>query len=304
MAWRSPVQPARRTLNVAIRAEDAAIASFRRQSLQACWAVHRVKARVGGDGVLRRRAAARAHDSPRLLRGSSVVHHTPPVEVVRARRCTRRVGDAPAARASRAPKELERSVVLACGAAPCLAGVVVITYWPRSVCRATPHGRKLPPPSRDESADMVVWHRFLPRLASGVALVVGTVLVYPTLLAGSLADRFGMHAAIGAVAARTAASGVTVALRRPRTLHAGGDGPDDTQGVQDRISGTRVGRAPPDARPFAPSRLPTSTAHPPSAHRSTAPSRRPCAGTPRTAHDGGSRRAAASTAPPAATCRP
>jgi MFS family permease len=92
---------------------------------------------------------------------------------------------------------------------------------------------------------------FGPWLAAAVALGVGTAMVYPTLLAsigdvahprwrgtavgvyrlwrdsgyavgallaGLLADRFGMAAAIGVVAAITAASGLEVAIRMPETL--------------------------------------------------------------------------------------
>ena len=100
-------------------------------------------------------------------------------------------------------------------------------------------------------AAMVVWPGFAPWVAAGVALGVGTALVYPTLLAaigdvahpawrgsavgvyrlwrdlgyavgalsaGVLADVFGMATAIGVVAALTAASGLLVALRMPETL--------------------------------------------------------------------------------------
>lgn len=88
-------------------------------------------------------------------------------------------------------------------------------------------------------------------IAAGVVLGVGTALVYPTLLAsvsdvaqpawrgsavgvyrlwrdlgyvvgallaGTLADVFGMETAIGSVAAITAASGLLVAVRMPETL--------------------------------------------------------------------------------------
>jgi MFS family permease len=98
---------------------------------------------------------------------------------------------------------------------------------------------------------MVVWRGFEPWIAAGVALGVGTAMVYPTLLAavgdvahpewrgsavgvyrlwrdlgyavgelvaGVLADLFGMGTAIGAVAAMTAASGLVVVLRMPETL--------------------------------------------------------------------------------------
>lgn len=102
-------------------------------------------------------------------------------------------------------------------------------------------------------AAMVVWRGLGPWVASGVALGVGTAMVYPTLLAsigdvahpawrgtavgvyrlwrdlgyavgallaGVLADRFGMGTAIGVVAALTAGSGAAVALRMPETLTA------------------------------------------------------------------------------------
>ena len=103
-------------------------------------------------------------------------------------------------------------------------------------------------------AAMVVRRGFTPWAVAGVALGVGTALVYPTLLAavgdvahpawrgsaigvyrlwrdlgyavgallaGLLADTFGMATAIGAVAAVTAASGLLVALRMPETLARG-----------------------------------------------------------------------------------
>lgn len=99
-------------------------------------------------------------------------------------------------------------------------------------------------------AGMVTWRGFLPWSAAAVALGVGTAMVYPTLLAaigdvaqpawrgtavgvyrlwrdlgyavgavlaGVLADAFGMASAIGAVAALTLLSGVLVALRMPET---------------------------------------------------------------------------------------
>ena len=102
-------------------------------------------------------------------------------------------------------------------------------------------------------AAMVVWRGLAPWAAAGVALGVGTAMVYPTLLAvvgdvahpawrgsavgvyrlwrdlgyavgallaGGLADAFGMATAIAAVAALTAASGLLVALRMPETLPA------------------------------------------------------------------------------------
>jgi MFS family permease len=102
-------------------------------------------------------------------------------------------------------------------------------------------------------AAMVVWRGLGPWVASGVALGVGTAMVYPTLLAsigdvahpawrgsavgvyrlwrdlgyavgallaGVLADRFGLGTAIGVVAALTAGSGAAVALRMPETLRA------------------------------------------------------------------------------------
>ena len=92
---------------------------------------------------------------------------------------------------------------------------------------------------------------FAPGSAAAVALGAGTAMVYPTLLAvdrrrrasawrgtavgvyrlwrdsamrwgrslaGLLADRFGMAAAIGVVAAITVASGLEVAVRMPETL--------------------------------------------------------------------------------------
>ncbi|HET7550644.1 MAG TPA: MFS transporter [Gemmatimonadaceae bacterium] len=98
---------------------------------------------------------------------------------------------------------------------------------------------------------MVVRQGFVPWMAAGVALGVGTAMVYPTLLAavgdvahpswrgsavgvyrlwrdlgyavgalvaGAVADLFGMGAAIGAVAALTAASGLLVVFRMPETL--------------------------------------------------------------------------------------
>jgi MFS family permease len=100
-------------------------------------------------------------------------------------------------------------------------------------------------------AAMVVWRGFAPWIVAGVALGVGTALVYPTLLAavgdvahpswrgsavgvyrlwrdlgyavgallaGVVADAFGMGTAIGVVAALTAASALLVALRMPETL--------------------------------------------------------------------------------------
>ena len=99
---------------------------------------------------------------------------------------------------------------------------------------------------------MVVWQGFATWMAAGVALGVGTAMVYPTLLAaigdvahpswrgtavgvyrlwrdlgyavgallaGVLADLFGMASAIGAVGAVTAFSGILVAIRMPETLH-------------------------------------------------------------------------------------
>jgi MFS family permease len=105
-------------------------------------------------------------------------------------------------------------------------------------------------------AAMVVWRGFAPWAAEGVALGVGTAMVYPTLLAvigdvahpawrgsavgvyrlwrdlgyavgavmaGVIADAFGMGAAIGAVAILTAASGAWVALRMPETLKTRGE---------------------------------------------------------------------------------
>lgn len=101
-------------------------------------------------------------------------------------------------------------------------------------------------------AAMVIWRGFVPWIAAGILLGVGTAMVYPTLLAavgdvahpswrgsaigvyrlwrdlgyavgallaGALADRFGMGFAIGTVAALTAMSGVVVAVRMPETLN-------------------------------------------------------------------------------------
>ena len=100
-------------------------------------------------------------------------------------------------------------------------------------------------------SSMVVWRGFEPWLTAGVLLGIGTAMVYPTLLAaigdvahpawrgsavgvyrlwrdlgyaigavlaGVLADAFGMSAAIAAIAAITATSGILVALRMPETL--------------------------------------------------------------------------------------
>jgi MFS family permease len=99
-------------------------------------------------------------------------------------------------------------------------------------------------------AAMVLVHGFAAWLVTGAILGVGTAMVYPTLLAaigdvahpswrgsavgvyrlwrdsgyavgailaGVLADRFGMAAAIMAIGALTAASGVMVAIRMPET---------------------------------------------------------------------------------------
>ena len=98
---------------------------------------------------------------------------------------------------------------------------------------------------------MVVWRGFAPWVTAGVVMGIGTAMVYPTLLAsigdvaqpvwrgsavgvyrfwrdlgyaigallaGALADAFGMSTAIGAVAAVTAVSGLLVAARMPETL--------------------------------------------------------------------------------------
>jgi MFS family permease len=98
---------------------------------------------------------------------------------------------------------------------------------------------------------MVLLHGFGAWIFSGTLLGLGTAMVYPTLLAavgdvvhpswrgsavgiyrlwrdlgyavgallaGALADAFGMHVAIGAIGVLTAASGVVVALRMPETL--------------------------------------------------------------------------------------
>ena len=100
-------------------------------------------------------------------------------------------------------------------------------------------------------AAMAAWQGFAPWIASGVALGPGTALVYPTLLAaigdvahpawrgsavgvyrlwrdlgyavgallaGVLADAFGMTASIAVIAAITAGSGLAVAVRMPETL--------------------------------------------------------------------------------------
>jgi MFS family permease len=100
-------------------------------------------------------------------------------------------------------------------------------------------------------AAIVVWRGFAPWIAAGVALGVGTAMVYPTLLAavgdvahptwrgtavgvyrlwrdlgyavgailaGILADLFGMGTAIVVVAVLTAASGLLVLLRMPETM--------------------------------------------------------------------------------------
>jgi MFS family permease len=96
---------------------------------------------------------------------------------------------------------------------------------------------------------------FWPWLGSAAVLGLGTAMVYPTLLAavsdvahprwrgsavgvyrlwrdsgyavgallaGALADRFGMGWSIGAVAGLTFASGLWVGVRMPETLHAHG----------------------------------------------------------------------------------
>jgi MFS family permease len=98
---------------------------------------------------------------------------------------------------------------------------------------------------------MVVWRGFAPWLAAATTLGIGTAMVYPALLAavgdiahpawrgsavgvyrlwrdlgyavgallaGALADAFGMSVAITAVAALTAGSGVLTAARMPETL--------------------------------------------------------------------------------------
>ena len=99
-------------------------------------------------------------------------------------------------------------------------------------------------------ASMPIWRGFMPWLGAGIALGIGTAMAYPTLLAsigdvahpawrgsavgiyrlwrdlgyaigallaGVLADTFGMATAIGVVAALTAASGLAVAVRMPET---------------------------------------------------------------------------------------
>src|ERR671915_1990230 len=98
---------------------------------------------------------------------------------------------------------------------------------------------------------MVVWQGFAPWSAAGIALGIGTAMVYPTLLAaigdvahpswrgsavgiyrlwrdlgyavgallaGALADAFGMASAIGVVGLLTIASGGLGASRMPETL--------------------------------------------------------------------------------------
>ena len=100
-------------------------------------------------------------------------------------------------------------------------------------------------------ASMVIWRGLMPWATAGIALGIGTAMVYPTLLAsigdvahptwrgraigiyrlwrdlgyavgallaGLLADLFGMGTAIGVVAAITAASGLVVVIRMPETL--------------------------------------------------------------------------------------
>ena len=95
------------------------------------------------------------------------------------------------------------------------------------------------------------WRGLMPWATAGIALGIGTAMVYPTLLAsigdvahptwrgraigiyrlwrdlgyavgallaGLLADLFGMGTAIGVVAAITAASGLVVVIRMPETL--------------------------------------------------------------------------------------
>jgi MFS family permease len=72
---------------------------------------------------------------------------------------------------------------------------------------------------------------FWPWVCAAVLLGTGTAMVYPTLLAavgyavgallaGTLADRFGMVWSIGAVALLTVASGLLVAVRMPETLRS------------------------------------------------------------------------------------
>jgi MFS family permease len=102
---------------------------------------------------------------------------------------------------------------------------------------------------------MVLWRGFGPWVAAGVSLGAGTAMVYPTLLAavgdvahpawrgsavgvyrlwrdlgyavgavlaGVLADLYGMGTAIGAVAALTAGSGLVVLVRMPETMRRPG----------------------------------------------------------------------------------
>jgi MFS family permease len=117
---------------------------------------------------------------------------------------------------------------------------------------------------------MALGRGFAAWAAASVLLGVGTAMVYPTLLAtigdvahprwrgsavgvyrlwrdggyavgallaGLLADLFGMAQAVGAVAALTFATGVMVAVRMPETLHASG------------AAGARADRPKPPARP-------------------------------------------------------
>jgi MFS family permease len=113
---------------------------------------------------------------------------------------------------------------------------------------------------------MVLVRGFTPWLATGALLGVGTAMVYPTLLAaigdvahpswrgsavgvyrlwrdsgyavgavlaGALADEFGMTTAIAAVGVLTAASGALVAIRMPETRVAPpAPGVSASEGVQ------------------------------------------------------------------------
>jgi MFS family permease len=114
---------------------------------------------------------------------------------------------------------------------------------------------------------MVLVRGFVPWLAAGALLGVGTAMVYPTLLAaigdvahpswrgaavgvyrlwrdlgyavgallaGALADAFGMTTAIVVIGALTAASGVLVAVRMPETLRRGSASYALTAGTHER----------------------------------------------------------------------
>ena len=111
-------------------------------------------------------------------------------------------------------------------------------------------------------ASMVVWRGLAPWVAAGLALGLGTAMVYPTLLAvigdvahpawrgsavgvyrlwrdlgyavgallaGVLADAFGMGTAIAVVAAVTGCSGLLVARRMPETAASAAEAPTSTR---------------------------------------------------------------------------